>query len=295
MKNHSHLLCGSRVRFLRAFFAQESSLTNWPTGNFKSIRGFTLPELMIVVAILGLIATGISSSVFQGFRSFVKLNNEASAVSETQQAMILLESDLEEMTRVTTCTPQSIVFQMDSNRFPGFNGNADPDGDGIINDMDIDDDRDMTNATGGPVPSTNFNGNDLWDQDDDNDGNVDVQCMYFINGGDLFRDFNYNQAGWGINVRRVLRAVTGPVFEYVGSVNRIPGPGADLNGDGIVTRIEIDAIGNGNSQLDTPAEMLFVDSIVLTLQQDQNGDGTPEFNLRSRIRPPLLSTNRRVL
>ncbi len=267
------------------------------TGTRSVFYGYTLVEMIVVVAILGVVVSWFGGSFLKGLRWVMQLNSQSDAVSAIQQAMILIEFDLEEMTRVDACEAERIVFQLDSNRLLGYNPNADPDGDGVPNDFDIDDDGDMTNILGGPVPGTIFNGNDLWDQDDDNDGNIDVQCTYFVSNGELIRDFNFNGGGWGLQRRTVLRNVTGSVFEYFGSLNHTPGPGVESNGDGIITRSEIDALpfGNGNGILDTEGELVYLDSINITLAQDRNGDGTSEFRLRSRIRPPLLSSNRRVL
>lgn len=259
--------------------------------------GFTLTEMVLVVAILSIVLAWFSGGLLRGLKSVVKLNSQSESVSEIQQAMILIESDMEEMTRVDFCGPQRIVFQLDSNRLPGYNPNGDRDGDGVPNQFDIDDDGDMTDPSGGPVLGTNFNGNDLWDQDDDNDGQIDVQCTYYLENGALVRDFNFNGAGWGLNRQVILRSVIGNIFSYFGSLNHIPGPKVDANGDGIITTAEIDAPpnGNGNGVLDQQGEFDFVDSIDVLLTQDRNGDGTPEFQLHTRIRPPLLSTNRRLL
>ncbi|MBK8575089.1 MAG: hypothetical protein IPN90_05215 [Elusimicrobia bacterium] len=258
----------------------------------------------MAMAILGIVLVMFGDGFFKGLRSVVRVNSQTDAVMDIQNAMILMEKDFEEMTRVESCGPQTIVFQLDSNRLPNYDPNADSELfpaalDGVPNDLDIDDDGDMTGFNGVPVPGTDFNGNDLWDQDDDNNGQIDVLCRYFVANGDLVRDFNINGAGWGqFGLRQtVLRGVMGDVFDFVGSLNHIPGPIADIDGDGIVKRAEIDSppIGNGNGILDTPAELVFVDSIALTLSQDRNGDGNPEFRLNTRVRPPLLSTNRRVL
>lgn len=262
-----------------------------------SNRGFTLTEILVVLTILGVVLVLFGGGFFKGFRSAVRLNSQADAVMDIQQAMIFIESDLEEMTRIDACGPQTILFQMDLSRLPGYDASADLDGDGVANDLDIDDDGDMTGPGGGPVAGTDFNGNDLWDQDDDNNTAIDIQCLYFVDRGDLIRDFNFNGGGWGLNRRTVLRGITGSIFEFLGSLNHTPGPDVDNNRDGIITRSEIDMPpnGNGNGILDLPRELNYVDSIAVTLMQDRNGDGTPEFRLVSRVRPPLASSNRRVL
>lgn len=259
--------------------------------------GYTLTEVLIVVAILGGVLVVFGSNIIRGFSSALRLNHQADAVMDIQQAMIFIEMDLESLTRIDVCNPRELIFQLDSNHLPGFNLGEDLDRDGVVNNLDIDDDGDMTGPTGLPVAGTNFNGNDLWDQDDDNNGFIDVHCRYFVDNGNLVRDFNYNGGGWGLNQRVILRGISGDIFEFYGSLNHTPGPDADRNGDGIITRIEIDSfpIGNGNGLIDSNLELNYVDSIAVMLNQDRNGDGIPEFRLNLRTRPPLLSSNRRVL
>lgn len=266
--------------------------------NFTSFGpGYTLTEVLIVVAILGVVLVVFGGNFIKGFSSAARLNSQADAVMDIQQAMIFVEMDLESLTRIDVCNPRDIIFQLDSSHLPGFDQGGDLDGDGVVNNLDIDDDGDMTGPTGLPVAGTNFNGNDLWDQDDDNNGFIDVRCRYFVDNGNLVRDFNYNEGGWGLNQRVILRGISGDVFEFFGSLNHTPGPDADRNGDGIVTRMEIDSfpVGNGNGLIDSALELNYVDSIAVMLNQDRNGDGISEFRLNLRIRPPLMSSNRRIL
>lgn len=261
-------------------------------------RGVTLVELTIVSALVAVLAVFAGRILTGGTRTTVRWTLSADAMEKTQVALTKIEFDLEEMTVVSSSTPRFLEFQLDSNRLPGYNPTGDFDADGLTNEFDVDDDADMIGVGGVPIPATDMNGNDLWDQDDDNDGNIDVQCRYYIDANqNLVRDFNYQESGWGNNVEILLDSISGSIFKYFGSVNQIPGPSADSNRDNIVTWQEIDqnpATGNSNGVIDTTAERLYINSISVHLVIDKNNDTLPDFTTELRIRPPLLMVNRRV-
>lgn len=261
-------------------------------------RGVTLVELLIVCALVGGLTLVTGELLTKGMRTTVDWTLSADAMERVNAALIKIEFDLEEITMLSSATASFLEFQLDSNRLPGYNPTGDADGDGLPNQFDVDDDADMTGVGGVPIPATEKNGNDLWDQDDDNDGHIDVQCRYYFDGEfNLVRDFNYQEQGWGNNVEIVLRSAKGTRFVFFGSINQIPGRSADTNLDNIVTAQEIDAApgaGNSNGIIDSEAERRYVNSIHVTVAVDKNLDGKTDFSTELRARPPLLTVNRRV-
>lgn len=259
-------------------------------------RGFTLSEMLVVTALLGALTVALTPFLTRILRANLAASLEAESIGDLQTTLSELERDFEEMTLVSSATANFIQFQGDYNHHPNFNmGAVDPNG--VPFRLSPDWDGDMTGPGGIPVVATDFNGHNLWDQDDDNDGNIDVQCRYYVDShNDLIRELNFNEAGW-ILKKTMLRGVMKPLFAYWGSINHIPGRDADANSDGLVTMAEIDnnpAAGNGNGWLDLPSELLYIDSIQISLRQDRNADGKTDFKTEQRIRPPLLSSNRRV-
>jgi prepilin-type N-terminal cleavage/methylation domain-containing protein len=260
-------------------------------------KGVTLPELSMAMLLLGVVVVTVGPYLTRVLQSGVKASLEADSMDNTQVASMKVERDFEEMTLISSATPVSIEFQLDSHRLPGYDPNAlDPKG--VPFRLSPDWDGDEVGVGGMPVVATDFNGYNTWDQDDDNDGKIDVQCRYFLDANDnLIRDFNYNETGWDLHREMMLPRVQKPLFGYVGSINHIPGKDADLNKDGLVTAQEIDANpngGNNNLLLDTALERLYIDAIDVDLRQDRNNDGVADFRLTYRVRPPLLTTNRRV-
>ncbi|MBK7574089.1 MAG: hypothetical protein IPI26_02285 [Elusimicrobia bacterium] len=86
-----------------------------------------------------------------------------------------------------------------------------------------------------------MNRNDLWDQDDDNDGNIDVQCRYYIDAKPKF--------GSGFQLPGIRDGATTlkfcwiqfPVpFSNILDPSTKFRPSADNNRDNIVTWQEID-------------------------------------------------------
>lgn len=259
--------------------------------------GLTLTEVVVVALILGVIMMTLTPFMTRVLRANTRASNQTDSMDDIQVALSRIEHDFEEMTLLSSATPTYIQFQLDYRRHPGYNAAA-VDPWGVAFNLSTDFDGDMVGPGGIPVVSTNLNGPNLWDQDDNNDGRMDVQIRYFIDtDGHLYRESNVDEAGWGLDKTLILRKAQGPLFAYWGSINHSPGPDADANGDRMITAAEIDgnlAAGNNNGLLDRPSELIYIDAVEVDLKQDRNGDGQADFRATTRFRPPLLSTNRRV-
>lgn len=255
-------------------------------------RGVTLIEIVIVSAIVGLLLIMAAEFINVSFRGLLRSGLTLEGVQAVNSALFRMERDLEEMTIVSIATPTHLEFQLSSSRLPGYNPNGDNDGDGITNEFDPDDDGD------GRITTNIFNGYDLADQDDNNDGKIDVQCRYRVDRENrLIRQMNFQESGWSAPEILMTRVAADP-FIYMGSVNHNPGPEADTTPrDGIVTWIEIDAhpvMGNGNGRLDRPSELSFISAIKVRLAWDGNKDGKIDFETTTSISPPLLVNNRDI-
>ena len=67
----------------------------------KDQRGITLIELVIVIAITGIITAGITMTIFQVFNINTRASNRMTAVSQVQQAGKLVSEDILEAQNVT--------------------------------------------------------------------------------------------------------------------------------------------------------------------------------------------------
>lgn len=262
-----------------------------------ALRGLTLTEVTVTALILGVLVMTLTPFMTHVLRANTRASQQSDSMDDIQIALSRIEHDFEEMTLISSATPTLIQFQLDYRRHPAYNATA-VDPWGVAFSLSTDFDGDMVGPGGIPVVSTNLNGPNLWDQDDNNNGLIDVEVRYAIDAnGDLVRDVNLDEAGWGTNVTVVLRKAQAPLFAYWGSINHSPGRDADANMDGMVSHAEIDAnpaAGNANGLLDRPSERIYIDAVEVDLKQDRNGDGRADFRAATRFRPPLLSTNRRV-
>jgi prepilin-type N-terminal cleavage/methylation domain-containing protein len=272
----------------------------------SSTRGFTLTELIVTAAVIGilvpLLARNIRQLIIYVNKSFVEWRSR----DEVRPADVMLDQELLEMVQIQVAGTDRIQFVLDSHRMPGYNPDADSDGDGVRNliDPDLDGDADSFVSPDRFL----FIGNNLDDDDDDGDGKVDLQVRYVCDGNTLVRESRVNEAPWERGV--VARNLSTCGFDYFGSANWtgrvVPdaGPDGDFltmdtgQGDGIITAREIDwtlppdGVGNRSGDLDTPAELALVAFVSVNIATDLNGDGVPETLLNKQIGPPLIAGRR---
>jgi prepilin-type N-terminal cleavage/methylation domain-containing protein len=77
----------------------------------KGERGFSLVELVIVVALAGLVCTAITATAFQVFTFSTRLSNQMTAVRQVQQAGFWVSPD------VMMAEPGKITYNASSEKF----------------------------------------------------------------------------------------------------------------------------------------------------------------------------------
>lgn len=287
----------------------------------------TLVEVTMVVFVLGLILVPLVNFFRSSLLQSVKIKRGLDSQDALRDAMREVERDFREMVQVDVSSATFIQFRLDSHRLPGYHPNADPDGDGMPNNRDADVDNDYGALL---PPGTRWtSGFNLSDDDEFdptmsdlaiiNDGRIDVQCRYFVRDGALVRDYNFHEAGWGLNEKVLARSLSTNGFQinYFGNANEPLGRNVDLGNDGvravvdagqgdrIITDKEIDMVlpadgGNGNRsslvspfhRIDTFVERQYIFFFSVRLAQDANSDGQDDFSLRTEISPLLLPVRR---
>lgn len=265
-------------------------------------------EMVVVVAVIGILAVPLSTFLNSTLKNLTKSNLKLQSSDELRQAFDKIERDFMEMNEVTFSTAALIEFRLDSYNLPGYSDTADADGDGLTNIADADDDNDLTTIYAANLAWRG--GYDLKDDDDDNDGEIDVQCRYYKSGTSLMRDFNYNEAGWGQHATVVAINVSSLTFTYYGSKNENLGKFIDLGNDGaagtgdtgesdgIISAREIDWVqpatgaGDRSGLIDTATERQYIMTIHFAIAQDKNRDGKEDYRLETQVAPPLVPVKR---
>ncbi len=278
---------------------------------WHNCAGFTVTNMMVVSIILGILAIPVARYLTRALQGITTETRKAKSQDALRNAFAKLETDFMDMNEITISEDQRIEFMMDSYRMPGYRAKGDLDGDGILNEVDADDDNDLTDFT---KISAGMGGYDHQDNDDDaiDEGHVDVYCRYRLNANnELIREFNYNEAGYG-KAEVLAENIMEFQLTYLGSKNEeygfavdlgedgLPGTGDAGEQDGKITAIEIsrvtdanDGHGNGNDVIDTPEERLYIVSIHVHVVQDLNKDGRSDFSLDTELAPPMLTIKRR--
>lgn len=272
--------------------------------------GLTLVEVVITVVVLGVLAVPTAHFIASLTQGVTKASVQSAGGDRLRNAATALEHDVMEMNQINVSSPTVLEFRLDSNRLPTYNPEGDPDGDGVPNLKDPDDDNDL--GTLSPPAQAWRYGDDLRDDDDDNDGKIDLQVRYALVNGTLTRDQNVNEAGWGQRLEVVADdlLVARSAFTYYGSKNQPLGKKIDLGNDGlpatgdagesdnIIVSTEIDRVppptggGNTNGAIDTDVERQYIVSLHVVLNLDANHDGKEDGRLETDYEPPLLPLKR---
>jgi hypothetical protein len=265
--------------------------------------GFTLAEALVAMAIFTVAVLPLVDYVMGTSRHAAREAGKLESNDALRRAMSEAERDFSDTNEVTVSSETFISFRMDSSRAPGYNRNAASPADAALSrELNPDDDGDMDTLEP-PAQVFRRTGDDLHDDDDDNDGRVDVECRYFLLGGSLIREFRVNEGPWFQRV--VAERLTGLKFAYRGSreeraeldagADGISGTADVGEGDGIVTDVEIDArsgLGNKNGRLDTFDERQALSSVELWMAHDANGDKKPDAEIGMEFSPVFLPLKR---
>ena len=252
------------------------------------------------------------------FRTGTRLQATVDKKSMTQMkalnGQVFLNDDTRKMNEVVFAGPDRMVFILDRFGFGGrgtlvFDPMADPDGDGVQNRRDPDDDGDGLEGYNGDGrvrtardligrPKEGWKqGNDLQDDDDDNDGNRDVRCLYVFDREKktLERHFSFNEAPFLLeNV--LFDHVENVKFEYFGNINLYPSPmlewlpaEIDADGDRVLNEEEMknipDSVGSWGDEF---FETRWITTVGYEITIKMNKDSTPNV-VRGLVTPQLMA------
>jgi prepilin-type N-terminal cleavage/methylation domain-containing protein len=78
----------------------------------RSQRGFSLPELLVVTAVLGLILTGVTGLLMQGQAAYMMGSNRVEAQQNARLAVTIMSRELREACAVSSFSSTAIEFTM---------------------------------------------------------------------------------------------------------------------------------------------------------------------------------------
>jgi prepilin-type N-terminal cleavage/methylation domain-containing protein len=257
--------------------------------NAERRRGVTLAEMMVAMAILGIISIAFAGFLKYALRTAVVENTQAQGQEAVRQGLELAEAALIHANEITIASSTLVEFIADADQSPFWNRNAlDCGGVPYWRSTDVDCDA-ATLAIPADAWKSGFN---LTDDDDDGDGNVDVRERIYLQNGALYRDMSLNGAAWGGRVVKLLPNVSTFTLTYWGSKGNQLGAAIDTNADGAISQSEMDCAagggGNCDGSLDLQIELSYITSVRLSVGVDGNKDGTTEYKVDTDVYPPLL-------
>jgi type II secretory pathway pseudopilin PulG len=273
----------------------------------KKSFGFTLAEVImysLLVGIIGIFITTFFQTTIRGTKK-VELNSLAMAELRNILTKFEIETDIYQANELLEISSTSIRFISDIVRSPNYDPEADYDGDGIINKYDADIDNDAPTRFFLSQDQQWKVGYNLEDDDDDNDGKIDViiKIYWDQNSKEVRREIYLNET---LYQNEVLGKVTKLEFSYSGSKREDLGKYIDVGNDGVagtndpgendgkITLREIDwtlpptGHGNRSGKVDTPQELSYITTIGLYLELDKNNDGIVDAKLKTELMPPML-------
>lgn len=265
-------------------------------------RGTTLTELMLAVAVLSVIAVGLSGLLKYTGIAVGRAQTTGQAQEETRQALMLIEDALIHANEVRVASATYVQFVLDIEHAPAYDPNADGDGDGVPDFRDGDRDGDVQLLL--PAAAQWRAGYNLKDDDEDGDGLIDLEGRLYLSARSLFYETRVNEGAWS-GRRALLNEVSTFTLTYWGNRANPLGQQIDLGangtavadagqGDGVISSVEMDAVlapagmGNRNGALDLANERRYITSIRLALAVDRNKDGKDDYALETDVYPPLL-------
>lgn len=264
----------------------------------------TLIEVLVAMAIVGILLLPITHFMTGIFKGLLNMDNRYKNENLTLKSVVDIERDFKDMTEVFYCDATNLTFGMDSHRALNYLPNDDPDGDGVPNRTDTDDDGDGFDhrrlaSAFALIPSADAavgwrQGLDLQDDDDDRDGGRDVLCTYWFDlpTKTLYRRFQYSYRGLTTTTdpQVVLSGVVAFSFTPSGSfavrdpITGDPPDFIDTNGDGILDVGEM-----GGFPLDTFPKTRSVTTVAYTMTIQPNPARPETFEVKSSVRPFLMA------
>ncbi|MDD5656553.1 MAG: type II secretion system protein [Elusimicrobia bacterium] len=267
--------------------------------------GVTLPELMVGMAIMGIITVAFATFLRFTIKTATSAQTGGEAQEETRQALMKIEDALSHATEITISSGSLVEFVADIDQSPLYDREADWDGDGIPNWRDADRDGDAWLVL--PASAQWQAGDNLRDDDEDGDGRIDARRRLYLSGGDLWLDMSVNEEPWGAaRLKKIMTGVSTFTLTYWGNKANALGRNIDLGNDGaagtgdagendgIISQKEMDMVappagmGNRNGALDARNERRYITSIRIGLGSDKNRDGKTDYAAETDIYPPLL-------
>lgn len=261
-----------------------------------------MTEIMLAVAVLSVVAIGISGLLKYAGIAVKRAQNTGMAQEETRQALMRIEDALMHVNEVRVASATYVEFVIDIEHSPAYSREGDADGDGVPNFRDGDRDADVQVMMSAATAWRG--GYNLKDDDEDGDGQVDMMGRLFLSGRALRYETRVNGGAWG-GGRDLLAEVSTFTLTYWGNRANPLGQQIDLgpNGtavpdagqnDGVISAAEMDAVlapagmGDRNGALDLANERRYITSIRLALAVDRNKDGVNDYALETDVYPPLL-------
>lgn len=255
-------------------------------------KGYTLAEMMVAVAIMGIMSVGFASLVKYSTQATVRSETQGEAQEDVRQGLAKIEQMLAHANEITTASSTLVEFICDIDQSPAYNPDGDLDGDGIPDYRDGDRDNDVMLLL--PATAQWRSGYNLKDDDEDGDGKIDVRKRIYLSGRDIMSDTSINEEPWGGRITRLLPNVSTFTLSYYGNKANNLGKNIDQNGDGIITSYEMDYVlppsgmGNRNGTLDLKNERRYITSVRLYVGADRNRDGKTEYAIETDVYPVLL-------
>ena len=267
--------------------------------------GFTLSELMVGMAIMGVMVAAFATLLKYVIKTTTKAQNTGEAQETTRQGLMRIEEALVQANEITVTSGTIVEFVVDMDQSPAYDPNGDLDLDGIPNYRDGDRDSDANQL----IAAANqwrigFN---LKDDDEDADGQTDVRQRIYLSNRAIYLDMSLNGGAWGgsrlktlmVNVSTFNFTCWGNKANSLGrNLDRgndgLSGTGDSGENDGMISGREVDMVapvagmGDRNGLLDTTNERRYITAIRVYLGSDRNRDGTTDYAVETDVYPPLL-------
>lgn len=256
-------------------------------------KGYTLPELMIGLAIMGILVAAFGLFLKQVSKATVTIAAQGHAQDKTRRALAKLEEELIHANEVRTASGTFVEFVVDIDRTPLYDPDGDLDGDGIVNRLDADRDDDASDLLAAANQwRAGFN---LEDDDENGDAQIDARRRIWLSNGTLWLDEVADGGAWGgAGLVALVNNVSTFTLTYFGNKANNLGKNIDSDANGVITAAEMDSVlpaagmGNNNGGLDLANERRYITSVRARLGLDENKDGKLDYAVESEVYPPLL-------